>query len=288
MVDAAIHVDLPRLIALQAFAKQSELTQRKKIRMAQNGAFLSPLRGRGMDFAETRPYQAGDDIRFMDSRVLARTGHAHTKLFCVERERPVWIVLDQSLSLRFGTRKCFKSVAAAELAASFAWTAVQHGDRVGGIIFHDEVVKIIKPQSRQQGILRLFQQIVTVNQAIPTTNITTQLELVCDQLRRLCRPGAMIYIISDFSNITNKTEKYLCQLAQHNEVKACFLYDNLEAEPPPPGIYQVSNGIQTLLLNTYSTEVCNHYRQQFLAHIAKLRALFQQYRIQFIAMPTAM
>ena len=99
------------------------------------GAYLSALRGRGMEYDESRPYQAGDDIRTLDWLVTARTGKPHTKLFREERERPVIVAVDYRPAMFFATQGSFKSVQAARCAALLAWRAAQQGDRLGGFIF---------------------------------------------------------------------------------------------------------------------------------------------------------
>jgi uncharacterized protein (DUF58 family) len=98
------------------------------------GTYHSAFRGRGVEFEEVRPYVVGDDVRTIDWRVSARTGRAHTRLFRAERERPVYLLLDQRHSMFFGTRGSMKSVQAAHAAALLAWAALAGGDRVGGLV----------------------------------------------------------------------------------------------------------------------------------------------------------
>ncbi|MBE9568426.1 MAG: DUF58 domain-containing protein, partial [Proteobacteria bacterium] len=122
------------LIRLRMHASQLLLNS-SKIHAKQGGAYLSSFKGRGMEFDESRIYQAGDDIRNMDWRVTARTGTAHTKVFREERERPVLLWLDLNASMMFATRNKFKSVIATELASLIAWSAARNNDRIGGLIF---------------------------------------------------------------------------------------------------------------------------------------------------------
>ena len=123
-----------RLIALNRESRGLSL-RAGLISAAQAGDYQAAVKGRGMEYDESRPYQAGDEIRHIDWRVTARTGKAHTKLFREERERPVWLWIDFRAPMFFATRGRFKSVLAAELAALFAWTAARQGDRVGGMVF---------------------------------------------------------------------------------------------------------------------------------------------------------
>jgi len=127
-------------LMVYATAVQRSPRQRARRPLARSnaGGLMSKHKGRGMEFDEVRPYQAGDDVRAIDWRVTARTGQPYTKLFREEQERPVLIVTDFSPSLFFGTQLLFKSVQAAHCAAAIAWRAVQRGDKVGGIVGNAE------------------------------------------------------------------------------------------------------------------------------------------------------
>src|SRR5690554_5148832 len=131
----------------------------------QSGALLSKFKGRGMEFDEFRHYQAGDDIRAIDWRVTARTGTPHTKLFREERERPVFVVVDLSHSMQFGTQLLFKSVQACHLAAVVAWLTVARGDRIGAVIGSQAGHVEVKPQGRDHGAQQVIHQLVTQQHA---------------------------------------------------------------------------------------------------------------------------
>lgn len=281
-----VNVALGQLIDLQRAAEHVVLLNRRSVQTRNTGGYLSRMRGRGMDFDETRIYQAGDDIRFMDWRVMARTGKAHTKLFCEERERPVFIVLDQSLSMRFGSRKTFKSVVAAQAATILAWAAVKQGDRVGGVVFHDSDFHAIRPKSRKQGVLPLIRQIVRINNGTPDAALMPSLERAMAQLRRICHPGGLIFIISDFAGMTPALEQHLRGIAEHSEVIACFVQDPLEREAPARGHYQVTDGKQHLSFNTHSATTCQQYQQQFAAHYDNVKSLLARQRIPLIDLST--
>jgi uncharacterized protein (DUF58 family) len=286
MLITDINVDISQLIALQRAAEHVALINKKSVQTARSGSYLSHIRGRGMDFDETRGYQAGDDIRFMDWRVMARSGRAHTKLFREERERPVFIVLDQSLSMRFGSRVTFKSVVAAQAAAILAWAAVHQGDRVGGVVFHDSDFHAIKPRSRKQGVLPLMQQIARLNNETPEFFSSQQLELVVAQLRRICYPGGLVFMISDFTGMTPIVERHMRNIAEHSEIIACHVSDPLERDAPLPGTYQVTNGNQLLRFDTHSKAFCDKYNQQFTLHFDEVKTILGRQRIPLISLST--
>ena len=140
------YTDIRELIQLRYAARGMDLLQANKTRNPLSGLLSSKFRGRGIDFAEVRIYQPGDDVRTIDWRVTARTQIPHTKLFQEEKERPVLILVDQSTSMFFGSRQAFKSVLAAESAALIAWTALERGDRVAGIVYSQKGQREVRPR----------------------------------------------------------------------------------------------------------------------------------------------
>jgi uncharacterized protein (DUF58 family) len=134
--EQAIHVTLDELINLRMQARHLSLHSKHPAMHAMSGNHVSHFKGRGMDYMESRIYQAGDDIRNMDWRVTARTGQPHIKLFQEERQRPVMIMLDYNPGMFFASQGRFKSVVASQAAALLAWSALNNGDRVGGLIIN--------------------------------------------------------------------------------------------------------------------------------------------------------
>ncbi|NNF66553.1 MAG: DUF58 domain-containing protein, partial [Gammaproteobacteria bacterium] len=128
----AVNVSLRQLVALNRAASALTLSS-KNVRAQIAGDYLSPFKGRGMEFDESRPYQPGDEARNLHWRVMARTGRPFTKLFREEREQPVLLWVDLRQRMQFATRGVYKSVQAARAATLIAWAASQRGDRVGGL-----------------------------------------------------------------------------------------------------------------------------------------------------------
>ena len=149
--DDIVRVRQSTLIGLHREAKNIPLFS-NSLNAQRAGSHLSSFRGRGMEYHESRPYQAGDDIRAIDWRVTARSGRTHTKVYREERERPVLLWVDLCRSMFFGTRNCFKSVLASKLAALLAWSSVQHGDRLGGLIFSERDHVEFRPRSGKASV----------------------------------------------------------------------------------------------------------------------------------------
>lgn len=235
----------------------------------QAGDYQSAFKGRGMEYDESRLYQAGDDIRNIDWRVTARTGKAHTKLFQEERERPVHLWVDFRSPMFFATRGKFKAVIAAELAALFAWTAQRQGDRVGGIVFSETVHHELKPQRGKSAVLRLIKHMVEhPGWQHPEINEDKQQGLIHSliNLRRLVKPGSLVILLSDFRGFDEQCRSHLIRLRQHNEVVMVHIYDWLEAFLPPAGHYRITNGREELEFDTHNQKLVNDHANNFNAH----------------------
>lgn len=239
------------------------------ISATQAGDYQSAFKGRGMEFDESRLYQAGDDIRNIDWRVTARTGKAHTKLFCEERERPVHIWVDFRSPMFFATRGKFKAVIAAELASLFAWTANRQGDRVGGVVFSDNVHHELKPQRGKSAVLRLIKHMVEhpvwQRQNVNEDQQQGMLRSLIN-LRRMTRPGSLVILLSDFRGFDEDSRSHLIRLRQHNELIMVHIYDWLEEFLPPAGSYRISNGEQELTFDTNNKKLVEEHSKKFKSH----------------------
>lgn len=277
-----VSIELNELIALKRYVQR--VNYKPEGSAVRAGNHLSKLRGRGMDFAEVRNYQAGDEIRHMEWRVTARTGRPHVKLYQEERERPVVILTDFNPSMYFGTRLAFKSVAAARLAAMIAWTAIKQGDRVGGIFFSAKEHNEFTPRSRETGVLPLLASLSQYTNA-GVVNSGAKPKLLSEvlvRLRRVTRPGSIVVMISDFYNMDADSEQHLSRLRSNNDVLAYHICDPLELAPPKPQYYAITNGEQELLLDTTIDEVTRAYQTYCEQRLANLQAQFQRLQIQYV------
>ena len=227
------------------------------------GSTLSKFRGRGMDYAESRIYTPGDDIRSIDWRVTARSGKTHTKLYAEERDRPVMTLVDFSPSLYFGTKEAFKSVIAARLAATVAWTAAFNSDRIGGILLTPQERFELRPLAGRKGALALIHALVKATKTPTSEKSDSSLEQVLHHGLRTIRPGSRIFLISDFYHHDNNLERNLSRLRRHNDLILCQIIDPLELKAPPPGLYNISNGRDQARLNTKAANIRKAYSDKF-------------------------
>jgi uncharacterized protein (DUF58 family) len=203
-----------------------------RARAAQAGHRASLIKGRGMEFAEVRQYQNGDDVRTIDWRVTARTGQTHTKLFVEERERPIILLLDLSHSLYFGSSLMLQSVQAGHLAATLGWSAINQGDRLGALIASEHEHLELKPRSRRQGILQLISALTELHrhrlaQFSQTTPDPDHILRACQRLRRIAKPGSLVRIITDGSHFDDSCLAPLSELGRHCELDAFLITDPL-------------------------------------------------------------
>ena len=260
------YASLSELIALRFHAGQLELARRNRALSTLAGPNKSNFRGRGIDFEEVRNYQPGDDIRTIDWRVTARTGNAHTKIFREERERPVLVVIDQSNSMFFGSSHGFKSVLAAHLASLFAWSALNGGDRVGGLVFNGVGHQEIRPRRSRKTVLALLSQIASYNSALPlpTADEENSFAQMVSNLRRIARPGTSLFLISDFRGASHEqAREHLFELSKHTELTAVACSDPMEARLPKAGTYAVTNGNERSELHTGDHGLQHRYQQAY-------------------------
>jgi uncharacterized protein (DUF58 family) len=282
-VEAAdgVRVTREELLQLRHSARDLPLDSRKAATSVISGAHVSRFRGRGMDYLESRSYQPGDDIRSMDWRVTARSGRAHIKIYQEERERPIVVMLDLGPGMFFATRGAFKSVIAARAAAMIGWAAVHNGDRIGALLFnggHHE----LRPLGGSRGVLRLIRALIEMTDPARTPGARTDsangqhLNDALMRLRRVARPGSLVFLLSDFYGCDTDTRRHLQYLRKHNDVIALQIVDTLEMAPPPAGHYAISDGTRSGLLDTRSTARRQAYLDYFAAHHRAVRELMQQ------------
>jgi len=191
--EPGIRVSLAELIEMRHRVREVQLFSTPSQRSPLIGLHHSKLRGRGVDFDQVRVYQAGDDVRSIDWRVTARTQEPHTKLFHEERERPIFIMVEQSRRLFFGSGLMFKSVLAAQAASLIGWAALGHNDRVGGLVFGDDEHYEIKAATQQnRACCNCSNRLVRVNQSLHTEREPDRdaFGIALRRAREVLRPGS--------------------------------------------------------------------------------------------------
>ncbi|MBF0191195.1 MAG: DUF58 domain-containing protein [Magnetococcales bacterium] len=296
---------LEELIALRHRAKGMTAPPRRVFSTLEGG-YRSPFKGRGMEFAETRVYQPGDDIRHMEWRVTARTGKPHVKLFREERERAVLVWTDCRPPMFHATRGRFKMAQAALAATLAAWSAVLRGDRLGGLIFSEHRHRELRPMRGDRAALELIRELLrfsgqpAVSSAFapapphPTvpaapTPTAQPLHHALLRLRRVVLPGSSVFLFSDFRGVDQTDQAHLARMAQHNQVTLFFIHDPLERTLPPPGgrypLTASGSGLSRLL-NVDDPRIRQAHAARFVARQEGLRTLCRSIGAHFISCST--
>ncbi len=283
--ESRIRADLKTLIDLAGPAAGLK-KHRTTYQARQSGAYLSRIKGRGMEFDETRLYQPGDDIRSIDWRVTARTGKTHTKLFREERERPVLICVDYRAPMHFATRGVFKSVQAATLAALLAWTAHHQGDRVGGQVFSAQGCQELKPRNGRPAVLAFFNCLVQ-HQEVHGDGVPQTLQQVVRRLYQHVRPGSLVYLISDFRGLDQGIENQLARIARHCDVVLMHMYDSLETSLPASGRYRFTDLRRELVFDTGDRQRVDQYQSRCQTLQQRLQKLAKKLHMVFLQCGTS-
>lgn len=219
--DPRIHFDPADLRARMRGAPALSFGPRQPTNSALNGRHASRLKGRGLNFEELRRYIPGDDVRTIDWKVTARTGNPHVRVYTEERDRPVLLIVDQRLSMFFGTVHAMKSVVAAESAALSAFRVRAGGDRVGGLIFGDDRVDALRPKASARALDRFLDTLSAANarlRADAPGGAALRLEDPLRAASRLVTSGMLVLMFSDFDGWSAEAEKHLRDIARRAEL----------------------------------------------------------------------
>ncbi|HKM27888.1 MAG TPA: DUF58 domain-containing protein [Thiopseudomonas sp.] len=284
------HIDLQDMLVMRHYLQQVDLFSTPLQSSTLLGLHRSRLRGRGMDFDQVRAYQAGDDARSIDWRVTARTGEVHTKVFHEARERPTFIVVEQSLHLFFASTGSFKSVIAAQAASLFAWASLKHNDRVGGLVFDDSQVQHIPVQRNKHSVLHFLQAIAQANQRLqqPTEQVLSNpLPRVLQQAQLLARTGSLIILICNERHLNDESSHLLRSLAAHSELILLPISDPLEHHLPGLEHSRFSMGAHSLAIDASNTQLRLQWQQQGAACQNAWQTLAQHINAPLLPLSTA-
>jgi uncharacterized protein (DUF58 family) len=248
--DGRVRVSLAELLALRARVAKAP-TSHSVVRTAHHGPQASRLHGRGMDYAESRAYQPGDDVRRLDWRLTARSGRLHTKLFEEEREGRLLIVFDMNAGMRFGTRARFKSVQAARATALATWYAVRGGDKVGLLAFGGMRAQL-RAQGGQRGALAVAGALARWD-ASETRQADEALTPALQRVGRSAHGARRILLVTDGFSFDGDARNALLGLARRAEVLVLGVADALEMSTPPAGRYPFAHDGQRFDVELHGT-----------------------------------
>lgn len=234
---ARAFISLDELLRLKHRATGFSFLPRQPVHSLLTGRHASRLRGRGLNFEELRHYFEGDDTRSIDWLATARLGTPHVRVYSEERDRPVLLLVDQRSTMFFGSRRCMKSVAAAEVAALAAWRVTSLGDRVGAVVFGDAQVVDVRPQARDAGVVRVLSEVVRQNRILgaPGGAGMGQLNEALRHAARMATHDWLVCLISDAAGADQETTRLVTRICAHNDMLAIYVHDPLEHDLPNIG-----------------------------------------------------
>ena len=237
------------------------------------GEYHSTFKGRGMTFSEVRQYQFGDDVRAIDWNVTARYNDPYVKVFEEERELTLMLLVDISASEIFGTGQQFKNEIVTEIAATLAFSALQNNDKIGLVLFTDQIELYIPPKKGKSHVLRIIRELLEFNPESKKTNVSQALQF----LANVTKKKAIAFVISDFITDENY-ENALKIAAKKHDLTGIRVYDPREGQMPNVGVVQMHDEEtgETILVNTTSKTVRDNYAKYFHEKSAIYRDFFQR------------
>ena len=253
--------------------KRIELKSKRKASNLFMGEYQSSFKGRGMIFSEIRPYQYGDDVRNIDWNKTARYSEPYVKVFEEERELTMYLLVDISNSENFGTRKQIKMETIAELSATLAFSATTYNDKVGLILYSDQIEKFIPPKKGKQHVLRMVREIVSYEPKSKKTDLAATLETFMNLARR----KSNVFILSDFID-SSDYEKELRIVAKKHDVTAIRVYDEKEQSFPDIGLVHVQDNEsgEIRLIDTSSKKLRQQYAQYYRDLDQRYQSIFKK------------
>ncbi len=262
--------------------RQIQIYTSRAVNASFAGQYESVFKGRGMQFDEVREYMPGDDIRTIDWNVTARTGKPYIKRFVEEREMTVIFAVDLSASGKFGTLDKTKNQLAAEFCAVLAFAAAKNNDKVGLLIFTDQIELFIPPKKGSRHILRLIRELLYFETHKKETNIPVAL----DYLARVIRKKATVFVVSDF--IQQDFKKNLSLLNKRHDCIAVPVSDPAELSLPKVGIIEFTDAEtgEIITIDTSSGGFRKQYEGTSSERINQLKSMLRSINIDIISIST--
>jgi uncharacterized protein (DUF58 family) len=289
--DPRVYADLDELVRLQFEAQGFSFLPRQPVHSVLYGRHASRLRGRGLNFEELRGYLPGDDIRNVDWRATARAGKPHVRVYTEERDRPVWLIVNQRQGMFFGSRQRMKSVTAAEATALAAWRVLGAGDRVGAMVFDDVDIVTIRPQRSRNQVMRVLGAVVEKNHRLDAGSTRpANPAIINEALRRLlplARHDCLVCIIGDGSGVDDATTQLVTRLNAHNDLIFVMVYDPVEARLPRAGRLTATDGERRLAFNTSRRRLQEDFASDFQTRLESLQNISRRQAIPLLPVSTA-
>jgi uncharacterized protein (DUF58 family) len=288
--DEGVYVELNDLVRLQHKASGFSFLPRQPVHSILSGRHSSKLRGRGLNFEELRNYLPGDDTRNIDWKVTARTRTPYVRVYTEEKDRTVWLLVDQRIGMFFGSQQRMKSVVAAEVAAISAWRVLSVGDRVGALVFDDTEVSVIPPHRSRERVMQILKQVVKKNRALSVDPVlkpnAEKLNEALKQVSQLARHDCLVCLITDGDGVNSETRRHITRLSEHNDVLTALVYDPLEKDMPSAGRLRFANDVGQLEADTSNRNLRMGFQNEFDKNLERIKSASRRFSIPVLTIDT--
>ena len=237
-----------------------------------SGEYHTSFKGRGMTFSEVRQYQYGDDVRAIDWNVTARYNEPFVKVFEEERELTMMLMVDISGSESFGTKNQLKRDMVTEIAATLAFSATQNNDKIGLLLFSDQIELFIPPKKGKSHVLRIIRELIEFESKSKKTDLSQALKYLSSVLKK----KAIVFLISDF--MVKDYEHTLKIASKRHDVTGIRVFDQREENIPNIGIVNMLDAEtgETLLVDTTSNKVRMDYEKYYRENVNYFKDIFSK------------
>lgn len=263
--------------------KRIELSSKRKANNIFMGEYQSAFKGRGMIFSEIRPYQYGDDVRNIDWKKTAFLNEPHVKVFEEEREMTMVLMVDVSASGQYGTKKQVKYDTIAEICATLAFSATAYNDKIGLILYSDQVELFVPPKKGKRHVLRIIRDLVKFQPQSKNTDLTVALEFLMNSFKR----KVSVFIFSDFIDSSDYGKAVKIAVRKH-DVTAIRVFDEKETAFPDIGLVHLEDNEtgEIRLVNTSSPYIRKMYEDYYKDLSDRFELIFKQANSGYIALKT--
>lgn len=279
---------LEELMSMRRYVAYVRSFRHKKSLSREAGDIRSAFKGRGMELEEVRSYNFGDDVRDIDWRVTARKGSPYTKIFNEEKDREVYVWVDLSASMLFGSKKELKAVTASKVAALLGWLALENKDKFGCVVFDGADSWLFRPQNNRSQLLAILKKLsVTGEQALDNPHnesgaVSKSLKLLEQNIKN----HATLFVLSDFSKNDEETRRQLAALSKKSRLYLVDIFDALEENPPKSGEYMAEYAGKRLVFDSSLKTYRRDYQQYFADKRKKLQEFCRRFGCNLVEFRT--
>ncbi|MDR1694539.1 MAG: DUF58 domain-containing protein [Lactobacillaceae bacterium] len=291
-VSEGIYATLEDLIEQRRYINFVNYHNKKTTFSKSAGDIKSAFKGRGMEFDQIRSYQYGDEVRDIDWRVTARKMTPYTKIYNEERNRDVYVFLDLSPSMVFGTKRELKSVAAAKIAGLLGWISFENKDKFGCLIYDGSEYFFYKPQNSRAALLAVLKKMSEIGKSAALDKKMSKedsggFEKSLRMLQKNIKSRAEIFLISDFYMFDDKVKKSLAALSKKGKLYLIDVFDRIEKSAPRSGEYMISDGDKNLIFDTGNDNFKDEYAKYFVHKSKLIKDFCLKFSFDYMSVSTA-